>query len=148
MSSCKCQKCFSDFIIGAPSAVRVNALLTPETDYVWELTDGFGNIYHQDFTTESDGIGYLDMSQMPPGFANAAQAPLSIRVKESASDCEYVPLVVAQRYAQISMDFRAGTAIKDWVACPIGAPGPTESIQITTEEGDTIITEEGDTLIT
>lgn len=145
---CGCQKSYSDYIIGSPEEVTVHVLLQPDTVYLWELTDGQKNIYHQEFTTDSDGFGVIDMSGLPEGFANAYQAPLTIRVKVADSECTYVPLVIAQRFLQIQMSFRAGTGNKDWIACPIQPPGPSESIFMTTEEGDTIITEEGDFIIT
>lgn len=107
--------------------MRINALLSPNTSYVWELADSFNNYYHSEFTTGSDGIGTLDMSALPAGFANVAQGTLRIRVKLTADDCDYVPLVIAQKFLQIAMDFRAGTAVKDWVACALTAPIETVS---------------------
>ena|SRR6478736_2470507 len=126
--SCKCNKSFSDYIIGAPESVQVNALLEPDTSYVWEAVDGFGNIYHQDFTTDSNGIGTFDMDTLPAGFANASQAPLRLRIKQDAFDCDYIPLVVVQKFLEATIDFRAGTATKDWIGCAITAPSPSEHV--------------------
>jgi len=46
----------------------------------------------------------------------------------AAEDCEYVPLVIAQSFFQISMDFKPGTATKDWLACAITAPTEAEHV--------------------
>lgn len=127
--SCKCGKSFSDFIIGSPETVQINALLEPSTDYLWEAVDSFGNIYHQAFTTDSNGIGTFDMDTLPDGFANASQAPLKLRIKQDAFDCDYIPLVMVQKFFEASISFRSGnTAVKDWVGCTLTAPTPSEHV--------------------
>lgn len=144
---CGCQKSYKDYIIGSPDSVTVHVLLQPDTSYLWELTDGQRNIYQQEFTTDGDGYGVIDMSVLPEGFANAYQAPLIIRVKLSDAECTHVPLVIVQRFQEIQMGFRAGTATKDWIGCPIEPPGPSESVYMITEDGDSLITEDGDFII-
>lgn len=113
---------------------------------MWELVDGFGNVYHQEFTTNGDGIGAIDMSALPAGFANVAQAPLKIRVKESNSDCDYLPLTIIQHYESIAMDFKAGNGTKDWVACLF--PGTTITPTLSVPTGFAGTTDDGHSVLT
>jgi len=117
--ACDNKGCFKDYVIGSPTEVDINVILEPLTTYTWELSDGYGNYYYQDFTTDANGAGLLDMSILPAGFANPTQAPLTIRVKTDIDDCAHVLLPIVQNFDCIEMSFRQGLNGKDFVACPV-----------------------------
>lgn len=141
--SCKSQGAYSDFIAGYPDSVQVNVILEPATQYVWELTDGFGNVYTQVFTTDDDGAGIIDMAELPAGFTNPYQANLKIRVKENSHDCEYVPLKFIMAFDCISLAFKGGTIEKDWIGCEFDPPPDLPRLAaptVTVVAGDGVLT--------
>jgi hypothetical protein len=114
---CKCEGCFADSVSGSLSTIQVNILLEPGESYFWELTDGFGNVYHQQFIAEANGSGVIDLTQLPPGFANAGQASLKVRVKATLNDCDPALMPFIQKYECAEIKFNAGSTAKNFIGC-------------------------------
>jgi hypothetical protein len=143
---CKTNDKYVDFLTGSPTTVTVNALLSPNASYFWEITDSFGNTYNQAFDTDADGYGEIDITALPEGFINPYMGEFIIRVKESLSDCDYVEFAMVQRYRSIVVENKKGNTSKSWIGCTISNTiriRHTELVPITlTEDDDTVQSDE------
>ncbi len=64
-----CPPCYQDYISKCSTTLTINAGLTADTDYRYRITDKFG-IYEGDFSTDGEGLGIIDLSDLPEGLFN------------------------------------------------------------------------------
>lgn len=117
---CKSLK-FTDHIIGCDD-IRVNAVLAPNTDYVWVITDLFSYTYQLPFTTNEEGIGVIDVSQLPEGFCNPYMKGFTLRLKQTIESCDYIEIPFIQKYDSILVEQRSGNIPKSFIGCPYVVP--------------------------
>lgn len=117
---CCNQKTFKDTLIGCED-IRVNAILTPDTDYVWEVTTRFAAIHLVPFTTDSDGYGTINISALPDGFCVAGEK-FTLRIKQTIESCEYISIPFIINHQCCEIEFYGGSAPKSFIGCPYTPP--------------------------
>lgn len=117
---CCNQKTFSDTVIGCQD-IRVNAVLLPNTEYVWEVTTRFNNKYLLPFTTDSQGYGTIDVSQLPEGFCVPGEC-FDLKLKQSVEACEYVGIPLMINHERLQVTFAGGSMDKSFIGCPYTIP--------------------------
>lgn len=134
-------KLFQDTVSDNPGDITVYGVLAPDTDYWWEVTDQHGNKYLIPFTTNADGIGTLDVSQLPEGFFNPFTSGFTLRVKSTTDSCDYEPMSFVVKYNSIHVNVINSNIDKDTIGCPIDIKLPerfsSERFQFTGEADQT-----------
>ncbi len=117
MKDCCQSCCFEDIISACPESIKVNAKLTPNTQYVWIITDSHGNVYSQEFTTDGNGYGSIDTTKLPEGFCNPYNAGFNIQVKQDEESCDFIPLPFMVKYNCVDVKVVGGTLEKNQIGC-------------------------------
>lgn len=110
-----CNPCFSDFIAKCNLHIQVYAQLAPLSDYIWIITDKFGNKYQGDFTTDSDGFWQIPVDQLPSGLLTQYSGEFTLQVQ--VIGCKPTKFKVAQEYDCINFTVKGGTYEKDTLGC-------------------------------
>lgn len=110
-----CNPCFSDFIAKCNLHIQVYAQLAPLSDYIWIITDKFGNKYQGEFTTDSDGFWQIPVDELPSGLLTQYSGEFTLQVQDSG--CKPVKFKVAQEFDCISFTVKGGTYEKDTIGC-------------------------------
>lgn len=117
MQDCCQPCCFEGVISPCTEAIKVKGKLSPATNYFWIITDSHGNVYSQEFTTDADGYGEIDTTELPEGFCNPYNAGFTIQVKSTLASCDFIPLVFAIKYDCVNVKVVGGTLEKDQIGC-------------------------------
>lgn len=109
-----CPSCYQDYISKCPVSLSIKAGLTPDTDYTAYVTDKFEHIYNIDFTTNGEGIGVIDLSELPEGLLNPHSGMFKIRVYDDAYDFQDLT-INETTYDCIEFDVRGGDFTKTYL---------------------------------
>lgn len=112
-----CNTCFSDYVTRCESAIHMRALLLPDTNYTWFITDKFENEYQGEFTTDNDGNWQIDVDTLPPGLLTEFGGMFTLRVQ--SENCKPANMLIAQEYDCIQFEVRGGTSTKDQIGCTV-----------------------------
>lgn len=74
-------KNFYDSVSSCVSSIKVYAIFEPNAEYIWVITDPFGNVYEQPFTADIKGYGSIDTSKLPEGFCNPFMPSFMLQVR-------------------------------------------------------------------
>lgn len=110
-----CNSCFSDFIAKCNLHIQVYAQLAPLSDYIWIITDKFGNKYQGDFTTDSDGFWQIPVDELPSGLLTQYSGEFTLQVQDSG--CKPTKFKLAGEYDCINFTIKGGTYEKDTLGC-------------------------------
>lgn len=110
-----CNPCFSDFIAKCNLRIQVYAQLAPLSDYIWIITDKFGNKYQGDFTTDSDGFWQIPVDELPSGLLTQYSGEFTLQVQDSG--CKPTKFKLAGEYDCINFTIKGGTYEKDTLGC-------------------------------
>jgi hypothetical protein len=111
----ECNSCFQDYLAKCNLAIRVYAQLTPATDYIWVITDKFGNKYQGDFTTDADGFWEIQVADLPSGMLTQYSGDFTLQVQDSG--CKPVKFKIAQEHDCINFTIKGGNYEKDSIGC-------------------------------
>lgn len=140
MGCCK-TNIFNDYVSNDPGDIRIYGVLAPDSDYFWEVTDQHRNVYLIPFTTDADGLGSLDVSQLPEGFFNPFISEFTIRVKSTTDSCDYEQPAFIKKVDSMHVNVVKSNVPKETIGCPIDIKLPekfsSERFQFTGEEGQT-----------
>lgn len=128
---CNSTTSLNDYLAGDQTNIVVNGILQPDTNYVWEVTDGYGNMYYIPFTTNSEGLGTIDSSQLPDNFINAHQLPVTIKAKRSVSSCDYEKISFIQKFESMKVEFKNNATTKGYIGCAIDILPPSNKLPFT-----------------
>lgn len=135
-----CNPCFSDFIAKCNLHIQVYAQLAPLSDYIWIITDKFGNKYQGDFTTDSDGFWQIPVDQLPSGLLTQYSGEFTLQVQDSG--CKPTKFKLAGEYDCINFTVKGGTYEKDTIGCNFSctpaAGSQTQLFPFTNEDEVTI----------
>lgn len=110
-----CNCCFVDFIAKCNLRIQVYAQLAPLTDYIWIITDKFGNKYQGEFTTDSDGFWQIPVDELPGGLLTQYSGEFTLQVQDSG--CKPTKFKLAGEYDCINFTVKGGTYEKDTIGC-------------------------------
>jgi hypothetical protein len=110
-----CNSCFRDFLAKCNLSIQVYAQLAPLTDYIWIITDKFGNKYQGEFTTDADGFWEIQVSDLPPGMLTQYSGDFTLQVQDSG--CKPVKFKMAGEYDCINFGIKGGNYEKDTLGC-------------------------------
>lgn len=110
-----CNCCFVDFIAKCNLAIQVYAQLAPLSDFIWIITDKFGNKYQGEFTTDSDGFWEIPVDQLPSGLLTQYSGEFTLQVQDSG--CKPTKFKIAAEYDCINFTVKGGTYEKDTIGC-------------------------------
>ena len=135
-----CNCCFTDFIAKCNLSIQVYAQLAPLSDYIWIITDKFGNKYQDEFTTDSNGFWEIPVDQLPSGLLTQYSGEFTLQVQDSG--CKPVKFKIAQEYDCINFRVKGGTYEKDTIGCDFSctpaAGSQTQLFPFTDEDEITI----------
>lgn len=110
-----CNCCFTDYIAKCNLAIQVYAQLAPLSDYIWIITDKFGNKYQGEFTTDADGFWEIPVDQLPSGLLTQYSGEFTLQVQDSG--CKPVKFKIAAEYDCVNFTVKGGTYEKDTIGC-------------------------------
>jgi len=135
-----CNCCFTDYLAKCNLSIQVYAQLSPLTDYIWVITDKFGNKYQGEFTTNSDGFWEIPVDELPSGLLTQYSGEFTLQVQDSG--CKPVKFKVAQEYDCINFTIKGGTYEKETLGCDFSctpaAGSQTQLIPFTNDDEITI----------
>lgn len=109
-----CPSCYQDYISKCSTSLTINAGLTPDTDYTARITDKFLNSYWVDFTTDGDGLGVLDLSELPEAFFNPAAGWFKLEVIDELNEDQTFTINETD-YTCIEFEVRGGDFEKTYL---------------------------------
>ena len=102
-----CNCCFQDYLAKCNLSIQVYAQLSPLSDYIWIITDKFGNKYQGEFTTDSNGFWEIPVDELPSGLLTQYSGDFTLQVQDTS--CKPVKFKVAQEYDCINITVKGGT---------------------------------------
>lgn len=135
-----CSTCFTDFIAKCNLQLQVYAQLAPLSDYIWIISDKFGNKYQGDFTTDSNGFWVVPVDQLPSGLLTQYSGLFTLEAQDSG--CKPVKFKVAQEYSCIDFVVKGGTYEKNTLGCDFSctpAAGSQTSLIPFTDQSEIVI---------
>jgi hypothetical protein len=120
-----CNCCFQDFLAKCNLEIQVYAQLSPLSDYIWIITDKFGNKYQGEFTTDADGFWTIPVDELPSGMLTQYSGDFSLQVQDTG--CKPVKFKVAQEYDCINFTVKGGTYEKAALGCDFSCSPPAGS---------------------
>ena len=110
-----CNSCFQDYLAKCNLTIQVFAQLSPLTEYIWIITDKFGNLYQGEFMSDADGFWEIAVADLPPGMLTQYSGNFTLQVQDSG--CKPVKFKVAQEYDCINFNIKGGNYEKDTLGC-------------------------------
>lgn len=110
-----CNCCFVDYLAKCNLSVQVYAQLAPLTDYIWIITDKFGNKYQGEFSTDSNGFWQIPVDELPSGLLTQYSGEFTLQVMDSG--CKPAKFKVAQESDCINFTVKGGTYEKNNLGC-------------------------------
>lgn len=110
-----CNCCFTDYLAKCNLSLQVYAQLAPLSDYIWVITDKFGNKYQGEFTTDSNGFWEIPVDELPAGLLTQYSGEFTLQVQDTG--CKPVKFKIAQEYDCINFTVKGGTYEKDTLGC-------------------------------
>lgn len=110
-----CPTCYQDYISSCHIGILINAGLESDTDYEWVIEDKFDHGYSGLFTTDGEGLGIIDISELPEGLFTPYSGFFKLRILSPDSD-EYSPLAInGTTYDCIEFYVKGGTENKSYL---------------------------------
>lgn len=114
---CNSKHPFCDYVTSGVATIVVNAILAASTNYFWEIIDQFGKKHFIPFTTDEDGKGNIDTTELPDGFVNPAMGTFAVRVKRDINSCDYESMIIPVSFEAIHVDVVASNEEKNQLGC-------------------------------
>ena len=92
-----CSSCYSINLSDCAEQITINAGLAPNRNYVYCLTDKFGNKYKHEAGTDSNGSFTINAGDLPPGLFMHWSGALALQVFPSMHSCEAESLTLCER---------------------------------------------------
>jgi hypothetical protein len=88
--------CSSNYYVTLPACTPSFTLsgLEPNTIYHYFIEDKFSHIYHEEVTTDAQGVMTVLAADFPDGFFNPYIGPIVMEIKEGMGYCEPVQLTL------------------------------------------------------
>lgn len=109
---------FQDFLSNCNDDLILNAQLTPGHEYRWVITSRTGSEYEGTSTADPYGTSLTILqTDLPAGLINSYGGVFSLKLYDTANDCQQISFKMARYYSEVWFDTRRGTLVKETLGC-------------------------------